>query len=62
MEKLSAMIEEWQEMIKYEKWKVTSDGVATYTMTLPNGKTFTEVPMELGDYVHKLEQKLLGRD
>ena len=46
------------EKIKYEKW-VDDDGVFTYTMTLPDGQTFEEVPEALGDYVHLLEQKLL---
>ena len=46
------------EKVKYEKYKDT-DGVYTYEMTLPDGQTFKEVPMELGNYVHHLEQTLI---
>lgn len=43
--------------IKYVKYK-DADGVYSYDMQLPSGNVFKEVPQELGNYVHQLEQKL----
>jgi len=45
-------------MTKYEKY-VDDNGVYAYEVTLEDGDIFKAVPKELGDYLHKLEQKLL---
>ena len=42
---------------KYTKWE-DDNGVRTYTLELSDGTKFEQVPMDVGNYVWKLEKEL----
>ena len=42
---------------KYTKYYHEESDSYTYTVVLPDGQEFENVPMGLGDYLHKEEQK-----
>ena len=47
----------------FTKWYNEETEKTTYTVTLPDGQVFKEVPKDLGDYLHQQEMlngKVIG--
>lgn len=46
------------ESTKFTKWEDEETNEQFYSLELPDGTKVTEVSLDLGNYLHQLEQKL----